>query len=152
MPAVITGCSVRKLCGKRGGGVNGKHRGIDHPCVAGSKPALPTNNKKYMVEFLSKCCEEIAKTSIADEGTGCFVCHKCGKPCDVIVTRGQRQKNGFTNNPNRRGANRHRRQNAKFDTRRKNNRNEQARRIHHENGAANVPKLPNREIHNKHNQ
>lgn len=34
---------------------------------------------------LSDCCEAKVKTSIADEGTGCYICAKCGKPCDILA-------------------------------------------------------------------
>jgi hypothetical protein len=31
----------------------------------------------------SSCCQVEIKTSCADEGTCCYVCEKCGKPCDI---------------------------------------------------------------------
>ncbi len=31
----------------------------------------------------SKCCKAEMKTSCADEGTCCFICTKCDKPCDI---------------------------------------------------------------------
>lgn len=34
---------------------------------------------------LSNCCKAEMKASIADEGTGCYMCDKCGKPCDAAV-------------------------------------------------------------------
>jgi len=98
-----------------------------------------------MVEFLSKCCEEIAKTSYADEGTGCFICPKCGKPCDVILTKGSRQNYGSTKTTNQRGATRPGGQNARFDNRRQNHRNGTGRNFHNGKGAGVLPGIPQRE-------
>lgn len=36
-----------------------------------------------MPKEISSCCKAPVKTSIADEGTGCYICSKCGKPCDL---------------------------------------------------------------------
>lgn len=33
----------------------------------------------------SDCCYAPAKTDCADEGTCCFVCQKCGKPCGILA-------------------------------------------------------------------
>lgn len=35
-------------------------------------------------ENLSNCCEAKMRTDCADEGTCCFICEKCNKPCDIL--------------------------------------------------------------------
>lgn len=41
-----------------------------------------TNTTKNEV---SKCCHAKAYVDTADEGTSCYMCEKCGKPCDVTT-------------------------------------------------------------------
>lgn len=36
-------------------------------------------------EKLSSCCQASIKTDCGDEGTCCFMCSKCNKPCDIYV-------------------------------------------------------------------
>jgi hypothetical protein len=38
---------------------------------------------------LSTCCSAPVKASIADEGTGCYLCTACGKPCDIQAKLGK---------------------------------------------------------------
>lgn len=38
-----------------------------------------------MTNLLSKCCNSPLKVSIADEGTGCYICNSCCLPTDPIV-------------------------------------------------------------------
>ena len=33
---------------------------------------------------VSDCCHEELLTDCADEGTCCYICKKCGKPCDPV--------------------------------------------------------------------
>lgn len=37
-----------------------------------------------MKNLLSKCCKAELDTACGGEGTCCYVCKKCGKPCDPI--------------------------------------------------------------------
>ncbi len=37
---------------------------------------------KARVSFFSDCCESSVEISTADEGTQCYVCQKCRKPCN----------------------------------------------------------------------
>jgi hypothetical protein len=35
---------------------------------------------------LSSCCKAPVTTSTADEGTSCYICTKCNRPCDTTPT------------------------------------------------------------------
>ena len=34
---------------------------------------------------VSNCCKAPIEVSTADEGTSCYICTKCGKPCDIAI-------------------------------------------------------------------
>jgi hypothetical protein len=37
-----------------------------------------------MTKLLSKCCKAKIRADCEDEGTCCYTCKKCGKPCDFL--------------------------------------------------------------------
>jgi hypothetical protein len=37
------------------------------------------------IKIKSKCCNAPVKVSTADEGTSCYVCTRCQKPCDILA-------------------------------------------------------------------
>lgn len=37
-----------------------------------------------MKNQISNCCKEPVTVNTADEGTSCFMCTACGKPCDLF--------------------------------------------------------------------
>jgi hypothetical protein len=39
-----------------------------------------------MNEQLSNCCKSQANVDSADEGTSCYVCAQCKRPCDLLQT------------------------------------------------------------------
>lgn len=36
--------------------------------------------------YLSKCCKAVVSVDQGEEGTSCWVCGNCNKPCDVILS------------------------------------------------------------------
>ncbi len=41
--------------------------------------------KTIQKKELSTCCNAPVKVSTADEGTSCYVCTRCQKPCDILA-------------------------------------------------------------------
>lgn len=39
-----------------------------------------------MKKQLSKCCKAEIEVNLGDEGTNCWLCGKCKKPCNVFIT------------------------------------------------------------------
>lgn len=39
-----------------------------------------------MKEQLSNCCKASANIDCADEGTSCYICAQCKRPCDLLQT------------------------------------------------------------------
>lgn len=41
---------------------------------------------------VSKCCRSTFHSDCADEGTCCYVCDNCGKPCDPDYTKAAKKE------------------------------------------------------------
>lgn len=51
------------------------------PCDCGWREALATHPQEP--KKVSDCCRASLEVETADEGTSCYICGKCGKPCDA---------------------------------------------------------------------
>lgn len=54
-----------------------------------------------MKSQISNCCKEPVTVDTADEGTSCFMCSKCKKPCDLFLEETMKEQvsvdNDFVN-------------------------------------------------------
>lgn len=51
-------------------------------CGGQRSPTVGHHGRMASVE-VSDCCGALVDVSAADEGTGCWMCRECGKPCDA---------------------------------------------------------------------